>query len=81
MGALSCMLPDHAFFGSDACPASRCSAVPGADLVEACAPRQENVAIVATQTLGGGAFSMKYMYERGLFDRVSDVGAAELFLE
>ncbi|CAN0540931.1 unnamed protein product, partial [Scytosiphon promiscuus] len=33
------------------------------DLVEACAPRQENVAIIATQTLGGGALSTKYMYE------------------
>ena len=41
------------------------------DLVEACAPRQENVAIVATQTLGGGALSTKYMYERNLWDRVS----------
>lgn len=44
------------------------------DLVEACAPRQENVAIIATQTLGGGALSTKYMYERNLWDRVSPVG-------
>ncbi|CAN0012645.1 unnamed protein product [Ascophyllum nodosum] len=39
------------------------------DLVEACAPRQENVAIVATQTLGGGALSTKYMFERNKLDR------------
>lgn len=46
----------------------------GADLVEACAPRQENVAIVATQTLGGGALSTKYMFERNKWDRVSFIG-------
>ncbi|CAN0096992.1 unnamed protein product, partial [Ectocarpus fasciculatus] len=39
------------------------------DLVEACTPRQENVAIVATQTLGGGVFSGKYLYERNQWDR------------
>ena len=39
--------------------------------MEACAPRQENVAIVATQTLGGGALSTKYMFERNKLDRVS----------
>lgn len=40
------------------------------DLVEACAPRQENVAIVATTPFGGGAFSKKYMYDRSVYDRV-----------
>lgn len=42
-----------------------------ADLAEACAPKQENVAIVATQTLGGGVFSGKYLFERNEWDRVS----------
>lgn len=51
---------------------SNCGGV--ADLVEACAPRQENVAIVATQTLGGGALSTKYMFERNKWDRVSLIG-------
>eukprot|EP00752_Nemacystus_decipiens_P007229 g6470.t1 len=41
------------------------------DLVEACAPKQENVAIVATQTLGGGIFSGKYLFERNEWDRKS----------
>ena len=41
--------------------------------MEACTPRQENVAIVATQTLGGGVFSGKYLYERNQWDRVSFV--------
>ncbi|CAM9995214.1 unnamed protein product [Pylaiella littoralis] len=39
------------------------------DLIEACAPRQENVAIVATQTLGGGVFSGKYQVELNAWDR------------
>lgn len=50
-----------------------------ADLVEACAPKQENVAIVATQTLGGGVFSGKYLFERNKWDRVRSVLMVFLF--